>query len=223
MKHTAQGVFDLRFPTTFGDDAFFVSDSNRTVVDFLKTWPWAQAMGCLIIGPRGSGKTHLTHLMVTHTGGNREQRDPVSQGPCVILDDCDHGITPEREQDLFHLFNTLKAQKQTDPRAGLILTATGPLETWGLTLPDLSSRLKTLPCFTLDVPGDDLLGAVLLKELADQHMILPPSLAHYILTHGERSCAYMQKLVCTLNHLSLREKRKITLPLVKNAMAEMNT
>ena len=117
----------------------------------------------------------------------------------------DNADAPGRDEAaLFHLFNLLAASGQ------LLLTASTPPRDWGLALPDLISRLQSLPLVRLDHPDDALLSAVLIKLFADRQIVVPPNLIAYLVTRMERSIAAARSLVAGLDATALASARPIT-------------
>ena len=63
--------FDLPARPALGRDAFFVADSNALAVAAIDGWrDWAGGK-LVLVGPAGSGKTHLSHVWAADTGANR--------------------------------------------------------------------------------------------------------------------------------------------------------
>jgi chromosomal replication initiation ATPase DnaA len=81
--------------------------------------------------------------------------------------------------------------------------------TWGITLPDLASRVQAASVATLDALDDALLAALLAKLFADRQITPPPRLIDYCLRRMERSFAAAQALVAALDARSLAEGRPI--------------
>jgi chromosomal replication initiation ATPase DnaA len=205
--------FDLPTRPALGRDAFFVAPSNAVAlasIDGWQTWPGRKMV---LTGPKGAGKTHLAHVWAAQSGArivaaaDLAGADIVAlaSGP-VAVEDAD-AIAGDRdaEEALFHLHNLVLAEGHT-----LLLTAQTPPARWGLTLPDLTSRMQGTLLATLDQPDDQLLMAMLLKLFADRQLSPTPNALAYLLRHMDRSAAAAAELVARIDRRSLAEGRRIT-------------
>jgi len=91
---------------------------------------------------------------------------------------------------------------------------------WGLTLPDLITRLKALPCVRIEPPGDTLMQAVLVKQFADRQLSVAPEVIAYLLKNTERSFAALSYVVQRADELSLEKKQAVTVPLIRRVLDE---
>lgn len=202
---TSQLAFALPVAAAFRREDFFPSPSNAAA---LTTVEAPQTRRLLLIGPHGSGKTHLAHIFAAAHAAEPLTADTIATRlpslpptASIVIDNAD-GCTDEPA--LFHLLNLLA------PAGRLMLTATTPPRDWGLTLPDLFSRLQAMPTLRLDPPDDALLSAVLVKLFADRQIIVPPNLIPYLVTRMERSCAAARTLVAALDARALAAARPIS-------------
>jgi chromosomal replication initiation ATPase DnaA len=108
------------------------------------------------------------------------------------------------EAQLFHLHNLVTTT------GALLLTARTPPRDWGLTLPDLKSRMQATPIAQLDVPDDALLSAVLVKLFADRQIAIPANLIPYLVSRMPRSIGAARALVASLDARALAAGRPIT-------------
>lgn len=195
--------------TALGRDDFFVSPANAlalALIDDWRAWPEGKL---LLSGESGAGKTHLTHLWAEMSGARIVPAATLSEADVPTL-----ATTPvaledvpqvQNEAALFHLHNLMRAEGHA-----LLLTGTGDVTTWGLTLPDLISRVQAATRVTLDAPDDALLSALLIKLLADRQLTPGPKLVPYLLKRMDRSFAAAAALVDRLDAASLAQKRAIT-------------
>lgn len=216
---TGQLAFDLPALQTFRREDFFTSPANAPVLAALSD-PTLRRL--LLVGPHGAGKTHLAHIWATEAGarflplsGLAALLPDLPPDAAVVIDNVDAPVRDEAVRDeaaLFHLHNLLSASGR------LLLTATTPPRDWGLTLPDLVSRLQAMTHLTLDAPDDALLSAVLVKLFADRQIVVPPNLIPYLVTRMERSIAAARSLVATLDAAALAQGRPITRPLAAEVL-----
>ena len=120
---------------------------------------------------------------------------------------------PKAQTALFHLHNLTLAEGKT-----LLLTGIGTPLQWGLTLPDLLSRMQGTTVATLDQPDDMLLMVVMAKQFSDRQIAPTPEVLSYIAKNMDRSFANAAHIVQALDHLSLSEKRPITKALAKRVL-----
>lgn len=208
-----QMTFDLPVKTAHGRDDFFISPTNALAVQMLEDWPKWPAGKLALIGPKGSGKTHLTHVWAADIGASVvAARDlanadipALATTPIAVEDIRDITTHTAAQEALFHLHNL--TQQTGTP---LLLTADCPPNHWGLSLPDLQSRMSATSITTLPAPDDALLSAVLVKLFADRQIDVQPKLIAYLIKRMERSFDAAGTLVAALDQAALIERRPIT-------------
>ena len=196
-------------------------DANAQAMAWVERWPdWPYSI-CLIHGPTGSGKTHLSHLFTARTGATfidptRIGRSPADQvltgNHCWVLDGLDE-VTDEAA--LAQLINHARARGDY-----LLFTARQPAESREYERADLASRLKALPSVAIEAPDDALLTGVLAKSFADLQLRIAPDVLNYAVTQLERSYTAIARFAAAMDHLSLTRGRAITIPLVREALRE---
>lgn len=206
-----QLVFDLPHRPAFGAEDFFVSACNRVAVRLVDTWPsWSNPVH-VIVGPPGSGKSHLANVWRLNSGARVAGPDDLAAGvpealvssPSLVLEDADRRHVDDAV--LFHLLNLCKEQN-----ASLLMTARIPPAEWPAALPDLRSRLRSLPVVTIGPPDDDLLRAVLVKHFVDRQLNVEPRLITYLTARMERSMDAAARMAALLDKSALETGRKIT-------------
>lgn len=208
---TRQLAFDLPGMPRLRREDFFLSATNTQAVQAIDGWAAWPGGKMVVVGPAGSGKTHLAHVWAGSAGAalvagrDLAGADLPDLGAHVVVEDADQlAGTPAGEAALFHLHNLIL------PAGRLLVTATTPPRDWGLALPDLISRLQAAPLTRLDPPDDALLSAVLVKLFADRQIVVPPNLIAYLVSRMDRSLAAAGELVARLDAQALALGRPVT-------------
>lgn len=219
---------DLQFRPAYGRADFLVTGSNKDAVAMIDAWPssWGGFPALTIFGPAGSGKSHLAAVWANKTDAlnlspteftSLETEDIISRGRHVALERLDLLTGDEQlEQKLFHLYNAMNAGKYS-----LLLTSHIAPAKLDFSLRDLASRLRASSAVEIRQPDDDLFCYVLAKQLHDQGFIVPEKVAKYAVERMERAWPVMDKLVEVLAKRATAEKKGITLPLVRDALLQM--
>jgi chromosomal replication initiation ATPase DnaA len=132
--------------------------------------------------------------------------------PAIMIDHADRA--PERA--LFHLYNLMRER-----RGHLLLVSEAPPAHWRIALPDLASRLRAAPAVGVAPPDDELLGSIILKQLADRQLHAGPGVVHYLVSHMERSADAARRVVAALDRRALVERREIDRRLAADVLAEL--
>jgi len=203
---------------------YFISSSNAAVVDVIQTWhDWPQGK-LVLVGPAGSGKTHLAHVWAALTGAAIVPAAGLAQAPVELLADgalavedveCIAGDAAA-EQALFHLHNLALANGRP-----LLLSAATPPMRWGLRLPDLASRMQGTAIATVQPPDDALLAAVLVKQFGDRQLLVGPKVIDWLTRNMDRSFAAAAQIVAALDAASLAQSRAVTQPLAASVLDKL--
>jgi chromosomal replication initiation ATPase DnaA len=216
-----QLTFDLPLPPNLRRADFVVSPANALALAAIEGWADWPGGRMLLVGPEGAGKTHLAMIWAALSGARILPAADLARadlpalaaaktpaGPAagaVVVEDADRiaGHRPA-EEALFHLHNLLAGT------GALLVTADRPPRDWGLTLPDLLSRLQAMAVARLDLPDDALLSAVLVKLFADRQVAVAPALIPWLVARMPRSIGAARALVAALDAAALAEGRPIT-------------
>ena len=208
-----QLAFDIPPLSALRRADFFASPANAEALAVIVDWPLWPNGRMLLVGPEGTGKTHLAHIWADQTGAEMVAASDLPQldlprlaaTRAVVIEDAHRiGGTRAMETALFHLYNLIRG------KARLLITATTPPRDWGMILPDLQSRMQATGLTRLNPPDDALLSGVLIKLFADRQIKVPPNLITYLLQHMDRSIAVARDLVAALDARSLAEHRPVT-------------
>ena len=106
-----QLVLDLQHRPALGRDDFLVGGSNAAAVQLIDDWPNWPVRAAVLVGPPGSGKSHLGEvwrqrsgaLLVSATEICVERVPDVLSLGVALVEQIDRGVLQEKA--LFHLLN----------------------------------------------------------------------------------------------------------------------
>ena len=216
----AQLTFDLPHRAALGAEDFLVSDCNLAAVRLIDSWPNWQDHVQLLIGPAASGKTHLARVWQALSGAQAlgpenlamNVLDAMGEGTPLVAEDADRRLYDEKA--LFHLLNLA-----CENRLFVLLTAQTAPSRWGISLPDLLSRLNAVPVIQIGAPDEALVRTVMLKHFADRQLDIDPKVLTYLALHVDRSLAAAEAAVAAIDRAALATGRKISRQLVIEALA----
>lgn len=136
----------------------------------------------------------------------------------VVLDDVDAlAGWPAWEEALFNLYNRLAAKG-----GRLLVTAAVPPASLTLALPDLCSRLALSSVYALPTPDDDVREELLRNTVARRVWPLEAEVARYVLERGPRRLGLFMQFIDRLEARAQRERRALTVPLVRALLSEQS-
>lgn len=215
-----QMLLDLGASASLSRDDLIVTGANRAAATLVDAWPDWAAPVAVIVGPHGSGKTHLAavwrSLADAHVAADPQQPsafdlEAAQSGQPVLLDGL--AQTALDEAALFHLLNAVRSAGGT-----MMITAVSNPSNWPLATPDLRSRLRAATVAELGLPDDDLLRAVAVKLFADRQVSVDPAVTAYLLPRLERSLSAVAAVVERLDRTALARKTSITRPLAADVL-----
>lgn len=222
MTRDSQLLLPFDLVPSYGREDFLVGKPNEAAFSYIARYPRWLAPAALIIGPEGSGKSHLAAIFAVESGARTMRGDhlafddvpQLAKSGALVIEDADQ--FPPDERALFHLINLAR-----ETGLLLVITARKPPEDWGLSTPDLLSRLRAQPRLALGEPDEAMLGALLVKLFADRQVVVEANVVSYAMARIGRSYRSVLALVATLDRLSLARKRPITRALVAEALGEV--
>ncbi|WP_425065383.1 hypothetical protein [Reyranella sp.] len=220
-----QLTLDLALPPpTYAREDFVVADGNREALAWIDRWPDWPAPALALSGPTGCGKTHLGRIWAVRSGATvmagrdlegksvADLTDLAAASPAIVIEAAEQA--PER--GLFHLYNLVRE------RGGHMLLISGePPARWSIALPDLASRLRAAPAVAVAPPDDELLGSIILKQLADRQLHAGAGVVQYLVSHMERSADAARHVVAGLDRRALIERREIDRRLAMDVLADL--
>lgn len=211
-------------PPTYAREDFVAADGNREALAWIDRWPDWPAPALALSGPTGCGKTHLGRIWAARSGAivmagrdldGRDVADLTELATAfraIVIEEADRA--PERA--LFHLYNLVRE------RGGhLLLISSEPPARWAIALPDLASRLRAAPAVAVAPPDDELLGSIILKQLADRQLHAGAGVVQYLVSHMERSADAARRVVAALDRRALVERREIDRRLAMDVLTDL--
>jgi DnaA family protein len=201
----------------------FLPGANAAALQHLQTLG-AAAAPVYLWGPSGCGKTHLLRALaqrVQDAGGVVGSFDPDSVVPweleanwgLVTVDRCDE-LPPEAQRAAFALFEDAAAATVPFAAAGRWPPVDLPLRD------DLRTRLGWGHVFALDELSEPETRAALRREADRRAIFLSDEVMSHLLTRERRDLAHLMQLVERLDRFSMSRSRQVTVPLVRQMLAE---
>jgi chromosomal replication initiation ATPase DnaA len=206
---------------SFAREDFLGGPSNAAALALIESWPDWPGQTVVLVGPEGSGKSHLAAIWAAEAGARflaarslAEAHLPAALATgALVVEDIAAGAFEERA--LFHLINLAREEQ-----AYLLLTGRNSPAGWSTGLRDLGSRLKALPVVAMAAPDDVLLRAVLVKLFADRQLDVDEGLVSFVVNRIERSFAAARTVVALLDREAMRQQRPLTRTLAAGLLRE---
>jgi chromosomal replication initiation ATPase DnaA len=206
-----QLAFTLPHAESLTRDNFLEGPANAVALALIDAWPEWPSRTMMLVGPEGSGKSHLAAIWAdesgarstaAHTLGAADVPDALTTGALVVED-----LRPREvdERALFHLLNLAREQA-----AFVLLTGRISPSAMEVDLRDLGSRLRALPTVSLSPPDEQLFRALIVKFCADRQLAIDESVVSYLVSRIERSTAAARRAIELLDSEALRQGRPVT-------------
>jgi chromosomal replication initiation ATPase DnaA len=206
-----QLAFALPHAESLTRDNFLEGPANAAALALVDGWPdWPNRI-MLLVGPEGSGKSHLAALWAEQAGARSTTAHALTATAvpgalatgALVIEDLRSSDVDERA--LFHLMNLAR-----EDEAFVLITARVPPSATEIELRDLRSRLRAVPIVLVLPPDDQLLRALIVKFCADRQMSIDETVVSYLVTRIERSFVAAREAVELLDTEALRLGRPVT-------------
>jgi chromosomal replication initiation ATPase DnaA len=206
-----QLAFALPHAESLTRDNFLEGPANAAGLTLVDSWPdWPNRI-MLLVGPEGSGKSHLAAIWAEQAGARSISAHALTAASvpgalatgALVVDDLKSPDLDERA--LFHLMNLAR-----EDAASVLITARVPPSALEIELRDLRSRLRAVPTVSMLPPDDALFRALIVKFCADRQLTVDESVVSYLASRIERSYAAARQAVELLDTEALRLGRPVT-------------
>jgi chromosomal replication initiation ATPase DnaA len=206
-----QLAFTLPHAESFTRDNFLEGPANAAGLALVDSWPdWPNRI-MQLVGPEGSGKSHLAAIWAEQAGARSTSAHALTAAAVpgalatgtLVVDDLKSSDVDERA--LFHLLNLAREEG-----ASILITSRVPPSALQIELRDLRSRLRAIPTVLLLPPDDQLFRALIVKSCTDRQLGVDEAVVSYLTTRIERSYAAVPRVVELIEAEALRLGRPVT-------------
>ncbi len=222
MRDNNQSIIKFDHDNNLKYDDFYISKSNEHVFKLLNIWPKWEKNFLNINGEKFSGKTHLVNIFLKKFKGiniqskslNNDIISEIKIHENIILENLDLNIN---EELLYTLINIIEQDNKY-----LIVTSIDPIVNMSFKLEDLRSRSKNFILQSIEKPDDELIFALILKNLSDRQISLDKKLINYIIKRIGRSYSKIFDFIYKIDEISLKKKKSIDLKIIKDVLEDHN-
>ena len=220
MKNLNQLLLDFDYKQNFKDDDFYVGKSNYYAFELINKWPKWEKNFLNIIGEKYSGKTHLVNIFLKKFNGikiesnllNENNLKSIQSFQNIVLEDLNLDVD---ENLIYTLFNTIDQNNKF-----LIITSDKPIVEIDFKLKDLRSRATNCLLAKIENPDDELMFALILKNLSDRQIALDKKLIDFIIKRVERSYGKIFEFIYKIDSISLKKKKSIDFKIINEALGD---
>ena len=220
MRDLNQEIIKFDYKKNFKDDDFYVSKSNKHIFELLIKWPKWEKNFLNINGENFSGKTHLINIFLKKFNGIKLESNSLNNNDLkdikihqnIVLENLDKKVD---ENLFFTLCNIIEQDNKY-----LIVTSNQPIVDIDFDLIDLKSRSKNFLLQNIEKPDDELIFALILKNLSDRQISIDKKLINYIIKRIDRSYGKIIDFIYKIDEVSLKKKRSIDFKIIKEVLGE---
>ncbi|MFL2901803.1 MAG: DNA replication protein [Candidatus Pelagibacter sp.] len=218
MINLNQLIIKFDYEQNFKDDDFYVSSSNKHIFTLLNQWPKWEKNFLNINGEKFSGKTHLINIFIKKFKGIKFDANLMSDKDLktikihenIILENLDKNIN---EKLIYSLLNIIDLDNKF-----IIITSEKPIVDIDFKLDDLRSRTKNFLLQKIEKPDDELMFALILKNLSDRQISIDKKLIDFIIKRIDRSYGKIFDFIYKVDELSLKKKKPIDFKIIKEVL-----
>ena len=215
MNDLNQLILSFNYEQNFKNLDFYVSKSNAHVFNIINNWSTLNEKFLNIVGEKFCGKSHLMNIFLEKNKGIKIDSDQLNNDflkkiklyKNIVLEDLTSRIN---EKFFYSLINTVEAENKY-----LIVTSEVSIVKLNFKLSDLQSRSKNFTLTNIENPDDNLMFALILKNLSDRQISIDKKLIDYIIKRIDRSYSNISDIIYKIDQLSLKKKNLLILKLLK--------
>ena len=226
-----QLTLDISLHDGYRFDSFYTNRENSDVVRLLKKVAENEEKGQLFFwGDEQTGKSHLLQAccLKASLSGNIVSYLPLKllsrhgtrclkglkYSSMIAIDDIDSVLgQPKWEEALFHLINEIRQHEQT-----LVISAQQEPHQLNCDLPDLASRLLWGASYKVHELSDQDKFLALQSRARQRGFEIPDHIVNYLSKRYPHKLDTLMDILNSIDKKSLSTGRKITLPLIKEAL-----
>ncbi len=220
MRDIDQTIIKFDYDKNFKNDDFYLSKSNKHIFDFLNIWPKWERNFVNVIGEKFSGKTHLMNIFLNKNKGIKLEGKSLENDDLKKIKIYENIVIENLSSDvdeklLYSLFNLIEQDNKF-----IIVTSVKPIVNITFDLKDLKSRAKNFILLNIEKPDDELIFAIILKNLSDRQISLDDKFIEFIVKRIERSYSKIYDFIYKIDQLSLKKKKSIDFKIIKEVLGE---
>ena len=220
MNEIDQKVIKFDYEKNFKNDDFYVSKNNAHILKIFDKWPKWEKNFLNINGEKFSGKTHLINIFLKRFKGIKFESNLLNNSSLkeikiyqnIIVENLNNSID---EKLFYSLLNIIEQDNKY-----LIVTSIDPIVKINFKLNDLKSRCTNFLLQSIEKPDDDLIFALILKNLSDKQITLDKKLIDYIIKRIDRSYSKIFDFIYKIDEISLKKQKSIDLKIIKEVLGD---
>jgi chromosomal replication initiation ATPase DnaA len=212
---------NLKAEELYAIDKYIVIEESQDLVEYLRNLNnWKAHKFTLLYGEKFSGKSHLSYISAQENRGviiNRYSFDKLYDD--AFLKKSDFFVIDEinnfDETVIFHAFNHLLLRK----KYALFVTNK---KVQSFDLPDLRSRLSSIPTLEINFLNKNLAYGILIKMLSDYEIVLDIKMIEYIVNNLDLSFINIKKIVEQIKNLYFVRREKLSFVKLKKMIENLD-
>ncbi len=220
MNKFDQRIIKFNYEKNLEKDDFYVSESNKHILKQIDNWPKWEKNFLNINGENYSGKTHLVNIFLKKFKGIKFEANLLTDESLreikiyqnIVLENLNEKVN---EKLIYTLLNIIDQENKY-----LIITSIKPIVDIEFSLKDLKSRTKNFLLQSIKKPDDELVFALILKNLSDRQIFLEKKLIDFIVKRIDRSYGKIFDFIYKIDEISLKNKKSIDIKMIKNVLGE---
>ncbi len=218
MNDLKQQIIKFDYDKNFSYEDFYISKCNEHVLRYLEMWPKWEKNFLNIIGEKFSGKSHIINIFLKKFKGIKLNSDSINNKVLreikvyqnIILENLNENID---ERLIYTLLDLIEQDNKY-----LIITSIKPIVEMNFNLDDLKSRSKNFILQNIEKPDDDLIFALILKNLSDRQISLDKKMINYIIKRIDRSYSKIFDFIYKIDEISLKKRKSINFKIIKDVL-----